>query len=147
MPVPMLIGYSPEVIQTTSRIGDSSNNIINPMMSCFGLIIARASRYDRTGGIGTMIAMMLRSSILFTLAWSALVFHRMFGLDLLVGPGSPTCSTPGRAEGLSRGGGRQLGPVGPAPSRQPSAGRARRSGSPRPRRPSGAPRWQRHRRP
>lgn len=90
VPMLMLIGYSPEVVQTAYRIGDSTTNIITPMMSYFGLILAWATRYDRNVGIGTMIAMMLPYSIFFTLAWSGLFFLWVFGLELPVGPGSPT---------------------------------------------------------
>lgn len=90
VPMLMLIGYSPEVIQTAYRIGDSTTNIITPMMSYFGLILAWATRYNKDVGIGTMIAMMLPYSIFFTLAWTVLFFLWVFGLGLPVGPGSPT---------------------------------------------------------
>lgn len=59
VPMLMLIGYSPEVIQAAYRIGDSTTNIITPMMSYFGLILAWATRYKKDLGVGTMIAMML----------------------------------------------------------------------------------------
>lgn len=90
VPMLMLIGYSPEVIQTAYRIGDSTTNIITPMMSYFGLILAWATRYDRNVGIGTMIAMMLPYSIFFTIFWMLLFFVWVFGFGLPVGPGSPT---------------------------------------------------------
>ena len=90
VPMLMLIGYSPEVIQTAYRIGDSTTNVITPMMSYFGLILAWAVRYDRNVGIGTMIAMMLPYSIFFTIAWMVLFFLWVFGFGLPVGPGSPT---------------------------------------------------------
>ncbi len=95
VPMLMLIGYSPEVIQTAYRIGDSTTNIITPMMSYFGLILAWATRYDKTVGIGTMIAMMLPYSIFFTLAWGVMFFLWVFGFGLPVGPGSPTYYAPG----------------------------------------------------
>ncbi|MEO0629181.1 MAG: AbgT family transporter, partial [Planctomycetota bacterium] len=59
VPMLMTIGYSPEVIQAAYRIGDSTTNIITPMMSYFGLILAVATRYKRDLGIGTMLATML----------------------------------------------------------------------------------------
>lgn len=95
VPMLMLIGYSPEVIQTAYRVGDSTTNIITPMMSYFGLILAWAARYDRNVGIGTMIAMMLPYSIFFTIGWMLLFFLWVFGLGLPVGPGSPTYYSPG----------------------------------------------------
>lgn len=90
VPMLMLIGYAPEAIQAAYRIGDSSTNIITPMMSYFGLILAWATRYDKTLGVGTLIAMMLPYTIFFILTWSSFFVLWTFGLDLPVGPGSPT---------------------------------------------------------
>lgn len=90
VPMLMLIGYAPEVIQAAYRIGDSSTNIITPMMSYFGLILAWATRYQKDLGVGTLIAMMLPYSILFMLIWSGFFFLWTFVLGLPVGPGSPT---------------------------------------------------------
>src|SRR5690606_35332414 len=72
VPMLMLIGYSPEVIQAAYRIGDSTTNIITPMMSYFGLILAFMVKYDRKAGIGTMVAMMLPYTIFFLLGWITL---------------------------------------------------------------------------
>ncbi|MBR9988492.1 MAG: AbgT family transporter [Gemmatimonadetes bacterium] len=94
VPMLMLTGYSPEVIQAAYRIGDSVTNIITPMMSYFGLILAFANRYDRNLGIGTVISMMIPYSLLFFLGWSVLFYIWVFGLGLPVGPGSPTYFTP-----------------------------------------------------
>lgn len=90
VPMLMLTGYSPEVIQAAYRIGDSTTNIITPMMSYFGLILAFAARYDRNLGIGTLIATMLPYSICFWVAWVGLFFLWVFGLDLPVGPATTT---------------------------------------------------------
>jgi len=90
VPMLMLVGYSPEVIQAAYRIGDSSTNIITPMMSYFGLILAWMTRYDKKLGIGTVIAMMLPYSIIFLVTWVGLFFLWTFALGLPVGPGSPT---------------------------------------------------------
>jgi aminobenzoyl-glutamate transport protein len=94
--VPMLmgVGYSPEVIQAAYRIGDSTTNIITPMMSYFGLILAVAARYDKKLGIGTMIATMLPYSIAFLIGWMILFYVWVFALGLPVGPGAPTHFTP-----------------------------------------------------
>lgn len=94
VPMLMLIGYSPEVVQAAYRIGDSSTNIITPMMSYFGLILAWATRYDKDLGIGTLIAMMLPYSIFFMLLWSSFFYLWAFVLGIPVGPGSPTFYTP-----------------------------------------------------
>jgi aminobenzoyl-glutamate transport protein len=90
VPMLMTIGYSPEVIQAAYRIGDSTTNIITPMMSYFGLILAFACRYDRNLGIGTLVATMLPYSLLFLLGWLVFFYAWVFGLGLPVGPGAPT---------------------------------------------------------
>ncbi len=90
VPMLMTIGYSPEVIQAAYRIGDSTTNVITPMMSYFGLILAVATRYKKDLGIGTMIATMLPYSIAFLIGWVALFYIWVFVLGLPVGPGAPT---------------------------------------------------------
>jgi aminobenzoyl-glutamate transport protein len=90
VPMLMLIGYAPEAIQAAYRIGDSSTNIITPMMSYFGLILAFFARYDRKVGIGTMIATMLPYSIFFFVSWIALFYFWVFLLGMPVGPGAAT---------------------------------------------------------
>ena len=96
VPMLMLTGYSPEVIQAAYRIGDSTTNIITPMMSYFGLILAFATRFDRNLGIGTLIATMLPYSICLWIAWVAMFFLWVFGLDLPVGPATETFYPPTR---------------------------------------------------
>jgi len=90
VPMLMSVGYSPQVIQAAYRIGDSTTNIVTPMMSYFGLILAFAMRYDRKLGIGTLVATMIPYSIAFLLGWVALFYLWVFGLELPVGPGTPT---------------------------------------------------------
>ncbi|MEM6647062.1 MAG: AbgT family transporter [Bacteroidota bacterium] len=94
VPMLMLIGYSPEVIQAAYRIGDSTTNIITPMMSYFGLILAFAAKYDKRMGIGTIIATMLPYSMLFLLGWIVLFYVWVFAFGLPVGPEAPTFYTP-----------------------------------------------------
>ncbi|MGE6108620.1 AbgT family transporter [Aeromonas sobria] len=90
VPMLMLIGYSPEVIQAAYRIGDSVTNIITPMMSYFGLILAVAVRYQKSLGIGTLIATMLPYTLVFLVGWSLLFYLWVFVLGLPVGPGAAT---------------------------------------------------------
>jgi aminobenzoyl-glutamate transport protein len=94
VPMLMLLGYSPEVIQAAYRIGDSTTNIITPMMSYFGLILAFAARYDRNLGIGTIVATMLPYTIAFLTGWIALFYLWVFVLGMPVGPEAPTFYAP-----------------------------------------------------
>ncbi len=73
VPMFMLLGFPPEVIQAGYRVGDSCTNIISPMMSYFALIIAFFQRYEPNAGIGTLVATMLPYSVAFLIAWSALL--------------------------------------------------------------------------
>lgn len=90
VPMLMLIGYSPEVIQAAYRIGDSVTNVITPMMSYFGLILAIGVRYKKDLGIGTLIATMLPYTMVFVVGWTLLFYVYVFWLGLPVGPGAPT---------------------------------------------------------
>jgi aminobenzoyl-glutamate transport protein len=80
--------FSPEFTQIAYRIGDSTTNIIAPMMSYFALIVAFVERYDKKAGIGTVIATMLPYTIVFLVVWIALLVIWMV-LGLPVGPGAP----------------------------------------------------------
>ena len=87
IPMFMLLGYSPELVQATYRVGDSVTNIIAPMMSYFALIVAFMQRYETKAGIGTVIATMLPYSLVFTVAWILLLaLWLLAGLPL--GPGA-----------------------------------------------------------
>ncbi|MEN8008659.1 MAG: AbgT family transporter, partial [Candidatus Krumholzibacteriota bacterium] len=66
VPMFMLLGYTPELVQGVYRIGDSTTNMISPMMSFFALIVAFVQKYDAKAGIGTVIATMLPYSVAFT---------------------------------------------------------------------------------
>ncbi|MGV6988251.1 AbgT family transporter [Testudinibacter sp. P80/BLE/0925] len=89
VPMLMLSGYAPETIQAAYRIGDSVTNIITPMMSYFGLIMATVIKYKKDAGVGTLVSMMLPYSAIFLVGWSLLFFVWVFVFNLPVGPGSP----------------------------------------------------------
>ncbi|WP_299802863.1 AbgT family transporter [uncultured Shewanella sp.] len=94
VPMLMLVGYAPETIQAAYRIGDSVTNLITPMMSYFGLILAVASQYKKNLGIGTLVATMLPYSIVFFIGWTCFFFIWVFVIGLPVGPGAATYYTP-----------------------------------------------------
>jgi aminobenzoyl-glutamate transport protein len=94
VPMLMLVGFAPETIQAAYRIGDSVSNLITPMMSYFGLILAMAARYQKNVGIGTMIAMMLPYSMIFFVVWVTFFYVWVFLLGFPVGPGAATYYTP-----------------------------------------------------
>lgn len=73
VPMFMLYGIPPEATQVAYRIGDSSTNIITPLMPYFGIVVAFAQRYDPSAGVGTIVAMMLPYSLALLLGWSAIL--------------------------------------------------------------------------
>ncbi|WFA09332.1 AbgT family transporter [Tissierella sp. Yu-01] len=87
IPMLMQIGYTPEFTQVAYRIGDSSTNIISPLMSYFAIVIAFANKYDKDVGIGTLVSTMLPFSITFLIGWSILLIIWMI-LGLPIGPGA-----------------------------------------------------------
>ena len=93
IPMFMLLGYTPELVQATYRVGDSVTNVISPLMSYFPLVVAFMKRYDPKAGIGTVVATMLPYSIVFFLVWTVLLIA-WFLLGLPVGPGAALKLTP-----------------------------------------------------
>jgi aminobenzoyl-glutamate transport protein len=87
VPMLMLLGYTPELTQAAYRIGDSSTNIISPMMSYFALIIAFMQRYRDAAGLGTLVATMLPYSVTFIVFWAIMLIVWVL-LGLPVGPGA-----------------------------------------------------------
>ena len=83
IPMLMSLGISPDLTQAAYRVGDSSTNIITPLMPYFPLVVVYCQRYVKGTGIGTVTAMMLPYSMWFLLTWSIfLVIYYMIGLPL-----------------------------------------------------------------
>jgi len=88
--VPMLmeLGISPELAQAAYRIGDSSTNIITPLLPYFPLVVVFAQRYYTKTGIGTITSLMLPYSICFLIAWTIfLLIYWQLGIPLGIGGG------------------------------------------------------------
>ena len=73
--VPMLmdLGISPDLTQAAYRVGDSSTNIITPLMPFFPLVVVFCQRYVTRTGIGTLVSLMIPYSLAFLVLWSALL--------------------------------------------------------------------------
>jgi aminobenzoyl-glutamate transport protein len=83
--VPMLmeLGISPDLTQAAYRIGDSTTNIITPLMPYFPLVVVYCQRYVAQTGIGTVTALMLPYSITFIIAWTLfLLLYWSLGVPL-----------------------------------------------------------------
>lgn len=85
VPMFLLLGIAPEQVQAAYRVGDSSTNIITPLMPYFGVVVAFMQRYKEDLGVGTIMSLMLPYSLLFLLGWS-LMFALWIGLGFPLGP-------------------------------------------------------------
>jgi aminobenzoyl-glutamate transport protein len=83
VPMLMQVGISPELTQAAYRVGDSSSNIITPLMPYFPLVVVYCQRYFKKTGIGTLTSIMLPYAVIFIVVWSAfLILYWVLGLPL-----------------------------------------------------------------
>lgn len=83
VPMLMQLGLSPELTQAAFRIGDSSTNIITPLLPYFPLIVVYCQRYVKSTGIGTLVSLMVPYSFSFLIGWTVLLLaYWAFGLPL-----------------------------------------------------------------
>ncbi|MCL2915287.1 AbgT family transporter [Shewanella corallii] len=84
VPMLMQLNISPDLTQAAYRVGDSSSNIITPLMPYFPLVVVYCQKYVKNTGIGTLIAMMLPYSIAFLIGWT-LFLLAYWGLGIPLG--------------------------------------------------------------
>lgn len=88
VPMLMQLGISPELTQAAYRIGDSTTNIVTPLMPYFPLVVAFCQRYVKNTGIGTLTSLMLPFSATFLVSWT-LFLMAFWGLGLPLGVAAP----------------------------------------------------------
>jgi aminobenzoyl-glutamate transport protein len=69
VPLFMRLGVAPEAVLAAYRVADSPPNIVTPLMPYFALIVVFAQRYDKSAGVGTIVAMMLPYAVVVSLVW------------------------------------------------------------------------------
>ncbi len=83
IPMLMQLGISPDLTQAAYRVGDSSTNIITPLMPYFPLVVVYCQRYVKNTGIGTLTALMLPYSMSFIVIWTIfLLLYTFVGFPL-----------------------------------------------------------------
>ena len=87
--VPMFynLGLTPEFTQLIFRVGDSSTNIISPLMTYFAIILVFLQKYDKKAGIGSIISLMLPYTVVTILSWGLLLIGWYY-LNIPIGPNS-----------------------------------------------------------
>ena len=86
VPMLMQVGISPELTQAAYRVGDSSSNIITPLMPYFPLVVVYCQRYFKKTGIGTLTSIMIPYCVVFLVVWSLfLILYWTLGIPLGLG--------------------------------------------------------------
>ena len=84
VPMLMTLGISAELTQAAYRIGDSTSNVVSPLMPYFALVVMYCQRYVKSAGIGTLTSLMLPYSIFFLVSWTLLLML-FWGLGIPLG--------------------------------------------------------------
>lgn len=70
VPMLLLMGIAPEATQLAYRLGDSTTNMIAPLLSYIPLIIVAMRRYQSEASLGTLLSLMLPYSVAMILLWT-----------------------------------------------------------------------------
>ena len=70
IPMMMLSGFEPALVQAVYRIADSATNIVSPMSPYFVVCLSFLQRYRKDAGIGTLAKMTLPVAVGFLLSWT-----------------------------------------------------------------------------
>jgi len=87
VPMFMLLGISPEMTTAAYRMGDSYTNIMTPLMSYFPLVLVFCQRWDKSMGVGSLLALMLPYALCFMATGIAMTVGWV-AFDLPLGPGA-----------------------------------------------------------
>ena len=86
VPMMMQLGISPDLTQAAYRVGDSSTNIITPLLPYFPLIVVFCQKYVKSAGVGTLLALMLPFAVTLLVVWTLfLIGFWALGIPLGVG--------------------------------------------------------------
>jgi aminobenzoyl-glutamate transport protein len=86
VPMFLKLGVEPDAVLAAYRVSDSPLNVINPLLPHFALVVGFARRWDKSAGVGTIVAMMLPYAAATFVVWVVL-FLAWYLLGLPFGPG------------------------------------------------------------
>ena len=87
VPILMVAGFTPAGVQLIYRIGDSTTNVISPLMSYLGVIVVFGQKYKKEFGVGNLISTMMPISMAFLFGWTAFaIIWALLGFP--IGPGT-----------------------------------------------------------
>jgi len=88
VPLFIQLGVPAQTVFAAYRVGDSPINTLTPLMVYFPVIVVFAQRYQKSAGVGSLVALMLPIAGIVLVAW--LVFFILwFVLGIPLGPGYP----------------------------------------------------------
>ncbi len=73
VPLLMRLGVAPEAVLAGYRVGDGPINAISPLNAYFALIVTFAQKYQKSAGVGTVVALMLPYVAIVFVAWIVLL--------------------------------------------------------------------------
>ncbi|MCB0022019.1 MAG: AbgT family transporter [Caldilinea sp.] len=88
VPLFIRLGVPAQTVFAAYRVGDSPINTLTPLMVYFPVIVAFAQRYQKTAGVGSLVALMLPVAGVVLVAW-LLFLIAWFLLGIPLGPGYP----------------------------------------------------------
>ncbi len=88
VPLFIRLGVPAQTVFAAYRVGDSPINTLTPLMVYFPVIVAFAQRYQKSAGVGSLVALMLPIAAVVLVVW--LIFLILwFVLGIPLGPGYP----------------------------------------------------------
>ncbi len=88
VPLFIRLGVPAQTVFAAYRVGDSPINTLTPLMVYFPVIVAFAQRYQKSSGVGSLVALMLPIAAVVLVAW-LLFLILWFVLGIPLGPGYP----------------------------------------------------------
>lgn len=88
VPLFIRLGVPAQTVFAAYRVGDSPINTLTPLMVYFPVIVIFAQRYQKTAGVGSLVALMLPIAMIVLIAW-LIFFVLWFVVGIPLGPGYP----------------------------------------------------------
>lgn len=88
VPLFIRLGVPAQTVFAAYRVGDSPINTLTPLMVYFPVIVIFAQRYQKSAGVGSLVALMLPIAMIVLIAW-LIFFILWFVLGIPLGPGYP----------------------------------------------------------
>ncbi|MFO7631999.1 MAG: AbgT family transporter [Caldilinea sp.] len=88
VPLFIRLGVPAQTVFAAYRVGDSPINTLTPLMVYFPVIVIFAQRYQKTAGVGSLVALMLPIAMIVLIAW-LIFFILWFVAGIPLGPGYP----------------------------------------------------------